>query len=116
MAVVTVASHQRSSLSRGEYGEFKVGSLRRIQGQVGPHKQLTMVLPVPIGYGLSSLVWHGCVFAGFPGGAQAAFMYPLSVDNKARYCAAHGCTLVVGGRVPEAAGRSARWLKVKRSS
>jgi len=39
-------------------------------------------------------------------------MYPVSVDNKARYCAAHGCTLVVGGPVPEAVGRSARWLKV----
>jgi hypothetical protein len=38
--------------------------------------------------------------------------YPVSIDNKARYCALHGCTLVVGGPVPEAHGRSARWLKV----
>ena len=46
------------------------------------------------------------------GEMKAAFVYPVSVDNKARYCAVFGCTLVVGGPVPEAAGRSARWLKV----
>ena len=36
----------------------------------------------------------------------------MSVDNKARYCALHDCTVVVGGTVPECAGRSARWNKV----
>ena len=39
-------------------------------------------------------------------------MYPLSIDNKARYCAAHGCVLLVGGDAPEARDRSARWNKV----
>ena len=36
----------------------------------------------------------------------------MSVDNKARYCALHDCSVVVGGTVPECAGRSARWNKV----
>ena len=46
------------------------------------------------------------------GEIKAAFMYSVSVANKARYCEYHSCTLVVGGPVLEAVGRSARWLKV----
>jgi len=46
------------------------------------------------------------------GELKTAFVYPVSVDNKARFCALHGCTLVVGGSVPETEGRSARWNKV----
>ena len=65
LGIVTVASHQKVSVSGVEYGELK-----------------------------------------------SAYVYPVSIDNKARYCALHGCTLVVGGPLAEAAGRSARWLKI----
>ena len=43
---------------------------------------------------------------------KTAYVYPISIDNKARYCALHGCEVVVGGTVPECVGRSARWNKV----
>lgn len=46
------------------------------------------------------------------GELKSAFVYPISIDNKARYCLLNNCTLVVGGSLPEAAGRSSRWLKV----
>ena len=46
------------------------------------------------------------------GELKTAYVYPISIDNKARYCALHGCDVVVGGTVPECAGRSARWNKV----
>lgn len=32
------------------------------------------------------------------GELKTSFIYPLSVDNKARYCEVHGCSLVVSGR------------------
>ncbi|KAJ1455348.1 hypothetical protein M885DRAFT_617215 [Pelagophyceae sp. CCMP2097] len=46
------------------------------------------------------------------GELKAAYVYAASVDNKARYAAARGWTLVVGGDVAESASRSARWIKV----
>ena len=46
------------------------------------------------------------------GEIKAAFLYSISVANKARYCEYYSCSLIVGGPVPEAIGRSARWLKV----
>lgn len=46
------------------------------------------------------------------GELKAAYMYAPSIDNKARYCAKWGWDLVVGGELPEAEGRSARWNKV----
>ena len=46
------------------------------------------------------------------GELKTAYVYPVSVDNKAGYCALHDCDVVVGGTVPECSGRSARWNKV----
>ena len=46
------------------------------------------------------------------GELKAAYVYAVSMANKARYCLNHGWSLILGGEVPETRGRSARWNKV----
>eukprot|EP00635_Sarcinochrysidales_sp_CCMP3193_P000496 CAMPEP_0118905012 /NCGR_PEP_ID=MMETSP1166-20130328/9233_1 /TAXON_ID=1104430 /ORGANISM="Chrysoreinhardia sp, Strain CCMP3193" /LENGTH=910 /DNA_ID=CAMNT_0006844281 /DNA_START=417 /DNA_END=3149 /DNA_ORIENTATION=- len=46
------------------------------------------------------------------GELKASYVFAISTADKARYCEAHGWSLVVGGEVPETKGRSARWTKI----